>query len=250
MDENRKCCTPWTDPQVVLDHLRDLLNDIKRAFDAAIPAAHGFFRSEGELPERTLFAAIVRWYVKRALRSYGVSEEWGERSVDYELDDVSNIGLIISCEGFQIRILKTRDSKVPVSGSTTRQEFYQHNLLYESGERLDFRPSILNLIVLWETDYVSSAALSVACPKREVDGLTEGRRKVECYWQKQITAPVVALPGTAEVERLQVVDSELDEVTLLEETDVEQPREQFQPSLRVAIGGINPSPNSNGEGPE
>lgn len=225
-----------------------MLGDINRAFDGAIPAAHAFFKLEAEPVERTLFAAIVRWHVKRALRSYGISDESIERVIDYELDDVSNIGLIINCDGFQIRILKARESRVPVSGSTLRQEFYQHNLLYEAGEMLDIVPSVLNLVVLWETDYVSTVALSVACPKCEVDGTTEGRRKVECYWQQPITAPVVALPDVVQVERLQVVDSDLDEVTLLDDqVDVVEAPEQPQPARRTATAGLSSSPTPNDE---
>ncbi len=251
MIDGQRTFTPSTDPQVVLDHLRPMLDDIKRAFDCAIPAAHAFFKLEAEPVERTLFAAIVRWHVKRALRSYGISDESTERAIDYELDDVSNIGLIINSDGFQIRILKARDSKVPVSGSNLRQEFYQHNLLYEAGEMLDIVPSFLNLVVLWETDYVSNAALSVACPKCEVEGTTEGRRKVECYWQYPITAPVVALPDGAQVERLQIVDSELDEVTLLDEqVEVVEAQEQPQAAKRAAVAGVSSSPTSNDEGIE
>ena len=240
--------SPSTDPQEVLDHLQPLLDDIKRAFEVAIPSANMFFSSESEPVERTLFAAIVRWHVKRALRSYGVAEESDERPIDYELDDVSNIGLIIHCEGFQVRILKARDSKVPVSGSTLRQEFYQHNLLYEGGEMLDLGASMLNLVVLWETDYVATAALSVACPKCEVDGTSEGRRKVECYWQQPITAPVVALPEMAEVERLQVVDSDLEEVTLLEQqTEAPATSEQPMRARRAAAAGTSSSIDPNDE---
>lgn len=215
------------EPQIVLNHLRPMLNDIEEAFRVAIPEASSFFRDRREPVERMLFAAIVRWEVKRALRRYGVSDEAIARSIDYALDDVSNIGLIINCESFQVRILKAREAKVPTSGSSVRAEFYQHNLLYESGAFLDIAPRILNLVVLWETDYLSSAALSVACPKREVDGTSEGRRKVECYWQQQITQPVVVLPEESQVERLEIVDSELDEVTLLEST-VEQAQEVRQ----------------------
>lgn len=248
MSDQQTSFSPSTDPQIVLSYLQPMLDDIKLAFDAAIPAAHTFFTSEGEPVERTLFAAIVRWHVKRALRSYGVSEESAERAIEYELDDVSNIGLIINCDGFQIRILKARDSKVPVSGSSLRQEFYQHNLLYEAGEMLDLGPSVLNLVVLWETDYVSTAALSVACPKCEVEGASEGRRKVECYWQQPITAPVVALPDLAGVDRLEVVDSDLDEVTLLDDQaggieSGEQPRR----ARRAAAAGSSSSGKSNDE---
>jgi len=224
----------------VLAHLRPMLNDIEEAFKIAIPEASSFFRDRREPVERMLFAAIVRWEVKRALRRYEVSDEATTRSIDYELDDVSNIGLIISCEGFQIRILKAREARVPTSGSTVRAEFYQHNLLYESGAFLDIAPRILNLVVLWETDYVATAALSVACPKREVVGIAEGRRTVECYWQQPITQPVVALPEVPQVERLEIIGSELDEVTLLEDAmEHTQEAEQEARSSVRAIGAAS-----------
>jgi len=247
MSDQLATFTPSTDPQIVLAHLQPMLDDIKRAFDAAIPEAHSFFNLQRESVERTLFAGIVRWHVKRALRSYGISDETAERAIDYELDDVSNIGLIIHTDGFQIRILKARDAKVPVSGSTLRREFYQHNLFCEAGETLDVGPTVLNLVVLWETDYVSTAALSVACPKCEVEGNSEGRRKVECYWQEPITAPVVALPDVAEVERLEIVDSDLDEVTLLDQhAETIEVTERPLPLRFAAAAGSNSSVDSDG----
>jgi hypothetical protein len=210
--------TPATDSKIILGHIRPLLDDILRAFNVAIPVASRFFIAEGEPVERTLFAGIVRWYVKRALRQYGVSDETDDRALGYELDDDANIGLIINCDGFQIRILKARDSKVPVSNSSLRQEFYQHNLVLQSAKLLEVStPEVLNLVVLWETDYVSEVALSVACPKCEINGNTEGRRRVECFWQEPITEPVAVLPTDMQFERLKVIDSELDEVTLLDE---------------------------------
>jgi hypothetical protein len=242
--------TPATDSKLVLSHIRPLLDDVVRAFNLAIPAASRFFSAEGEPVERTLFAGIVRWYVKRALRQYEVSDEADDRPLGYELDDVANIGLIINCDGFQIRILKARDSKVPVSNSTLRQEFYQHNLALQCEKLLEISASeVLNLVVLWETDYVSDVALSVACPKCEVNGNTEGRRRVECFWQEAITAPVAVLPTDMEFERLKVIDSELDEVTLLDEEQFEDSLVPApQPKIALAAASKSRSRSDKGEG--
>jgi len=207
--------TPATDPDEVLGHLDSLLKRIEQGFAQAIPAAARFFVEDKEPIERSLFAGIVRWRLKRYLRQRGVDAEI-EAILGYELDDVANIGLIINCDGFQIRILKARDSKVPVSNSDLRKSFYQHNLSFEESSLLP--ANILNLVVLWETDYVSNVALSVACPKREQSGTTEGRRRVECYWQRPITAPVAVL-DSVEFEPLEILDSELEEVVLLEESE-------------------------------
>ena len=238
---------PDTDSKLVLSHIRPLLDDIQRAFNVAIPAASRFFATEEEPVERTLFAGIVRWNVKRALRQHGVSDETDDRPLGYELDDVANIGLIINCDGFQIRILKARDSKVPVSNSTLRLEFYQHNLVYESADLLELNvPEILNLVVLWETDYVSNIALSVACPKREVNGITEGRRRVECFWQEPITESVFVLPTDGAMERLKVIDSDLDEVTLLDEAPL-QKTIRLQPQRKLAVAAATNSRLDSGD---
>jgi hypothetical protein len=205
--------TPSTDPRLVLDHLQSILDNIKKAFKSAIPDASRFFAAEGEQVERTLFAGMVRWYVKKSLRQLGI-----DASLEYELDDVANIGLIINCQGFQVRILKARDSRVPVSNSSLREEFYQHNLTFESPALLvEQETVVLNLVVLWETDYISAFALSVACPKREITGNSEGRKTVECFWQVPITDSVIALRTELALEPLRVVDADLEEVTLLEE---------------------------------
>jgi len=239
--------TPATDSKLVLSHIRPLLDDVLRAFNLAIPAASHFFAAEREPVERTLFAGIVRWYVKRALRQYGVSDETDDRPLGYELDDVANIGLIINCDGFQIRILKARDSKVPVSNSTLRQEFYQHNLALQSANLLELStPEVLNLVVLWETDYVSDVALSVACPKCETNGNTEGRRRVECFWQEPITEPVAVLPTNMEFERLKVIDSELDEVTLIDEEHLQDSLDATQ-QPKVAAAAASSRQSDKGE---
>lgn len=242
--------TPSTDSKLVLSHIRPMLDDILQAFNAAIPAASRFFAAEGEPVERTLFAGIVRWYVKRALRQYGIKDESDGHPLEYELDDVANIGLIINCEGFQVRILKARDSKVPVSNSTLRQEFYQHNLAYQSADLLELNvPEVLNLVVLWETDYIANVALSVACPKCEVNGTTEGRRRVECFWQEPITEAVAVLPAGVAIERLEVIDSDLDEVTLLvEEPHAESVKPTRQRKVAVAAASNARSGSDNDEG--
>lgn len=225
--------TPSTDPKIILDHLRPVLDQITQAFTVAIPFSSDFFSRETEPVERTLFAGIVRWQVKRSLKQLGIDAE-----LEFEMDDISNIGLILHCEGFQLRILKARESKVPVSNSTLREEFYQQNFAFETAQMLQVQmPKVLNLVVLWETDYTSEVALSVACPKREVEGNSEGRRKVECYWMEPITEPVGVKAGH-DLQPLAVVDSELEEVTLLddsvEEADSDKQRDQRE-MVRAAV---------------
>jgi hypothetical protein len=208
--------TPATPPEVVVEHLRPVLADVHAALCAAIPKARAFFDAEGAPIERNLFAAQVRFHVKRTLlATLDIEEEPGPDG--YDMEALAFIGLSINLPGFAIRILKSPDRQVPTSQSSSRLRFYQQHL-YAPEAPGDSGP--LHLVLLWDTDYLSSVSLQLACPKGQT-------KKVECHWNEPLDGFKSAAVSVAP---FQLEESDL-EIKLKRK---EQPKEDATPTAEEA----------------
>jgi hypothetical protein len=187
-------------PEETLAQLAPLIPPLYRSIEASVQEARSFFDDREERVDPFLFPCLVRYRAKLLLEEAG-------QAADYELDDLANNGLYLRFGGFQIRILKSDNGKLPVPGpSKQKQEFYGQQLEFDfmrsnSGQSVS---SPLNLVVLWDLSGLRNLErLTLVCPKA---GSTT-RDSVEQHWEIQIPHPADSLTteaGTAITEDLEI----------------------------------------------
>jgi hypothetical protein len=166
------------DPSRVLADLEPIASALYEAVEVGAGEARAFFARRNEPVEPFHFASTVRYVAKGILTEAGVTSE-------IALDDLANNGLSFRYGGYNVRVRKADDGRVPVpGGSRTLQLFYQQNF-----GLLDSTGDTTNLIVLWDVvrpQFVPVEHLVVACPR------SGGRLQdsVSVHWQ-------VALPNPA-----------------------------------------------------
>jgi hypothetical protein len=169
-------------PEETLAQLGPLIPPLYRSIEASVQEARNFFDDRGEDIDPFLFPCLVRYHAKLLLEKTG-------QAADYELDDLANNGLYLRFAGYQIRILKSDNGRLPVPGpSRPKQEFYNQQLEFDfmnSGSDQSHQ-NLLNLVVLWEVSGLRNLEkLVLVCPKA---GSTT-RDSVEQHWEIQIPHP-------------------------------------------------------------
>jgi hypothetical protein len=176
--------------QEALSDLSQLIPVVYSALEAAIQSAREFFDREGNRPiDPYLAPCLVRYYAKRFLIDAGCNAEYeddvehDEGDGEFKFHNLSNNGLALTSEKYQIRIWKSDDGKLPVPGpSQPRRAFFQQCLPYD----MSLPAEQLGLAILWEVspNYVLTRLL-LSCPKA---GDTS-RASVEAYWTVPIPHP-------------------------------------------------------------
>lgn len=169
-------------PEETLAQLASLILPLYRSIEASIQEARGFFDEREVSVDPYLFPCLVRYHAKLFLEEAG-------QTADYELDDLANNGLYLRFGGYQIRVLKSDNGKLPVPGtSRPKQEFYSQQLEFDFMQSAPGQPirGLLNLVVLWDvTGLRNLERLTLVCPKA---GSTT-RDSVEQHWEIQIPHP-------------------------------------------------------------
>lgn len=121
-------------PEETLAQLAPLIPPLDRSIEAAIQEARSFFDGREVNVDPFLFPCLVRYHAKLLLEEVG-------QTADYELDDLANNGLYLRFAGYQIRILKSDNGKLPVPGpSKPKQEFYNQQLKFDFMEAESSQP--------------------------------------------------------------------------------------------------------------
>jgi hypothetical protein len=187
-------------PEETLAQLTPLIIPLYRSLEASVQEARGFFDDREETVDSYLFPCLVRYHAKLLLEEAG-------QTADYELDDLANNGLYLRFGGYQIRILKSDNGKLPVPGtSRPKQEFYSQQLEFDfmPAETGEPTRSLLNLVVLWDVSGLRNLEkLTLVCPKA---GSTT-RDSVEQHWEIQIPHPAhlqEPMPRVEAVEDLEI----------------------------------------------
>jgi hypothetical protein len=187
-------------PEETLAQLAPLIPPLYRSIEASVQEARSFFDDREERVDPFLFPCLVRYHAKLLLEEAG-------QTADYELDDLANNGLYLRFGGFQIRILKSDNGKLPVPGpSKPKQEFYSQQLEFDFMQSKSGQPacSLLNLVILWDLSSLRNLErLTLVCPKA---GSTT-RDSVEQHWEIQIPHPADSMktePGITIVEDLEI----------------------------------------------
>lgn len=167
----------------VVREVGPLLLLVTEALDFGASKAASFFNGEGELPDRYLHPALVRWNAKRFLRDSGhvVEEEEGDHS-DVDSDELANNGILVSYKEFQLRVLKAEEGNLlPVPGrSEAKQAFYSQQLAVRFNDAGDAQPIRMNLVLLWDVDGTQALSRLVLVYPR-TGGVT--RSSVSEYWR-------------------------------------------------------------------
>lgn len=176
------------DSQEALSDLSQLIPTVYSTLEAAIQGAREFFDKENRPIDPYLAPCLVRYYAKQFLIAAGCNAEYeddvehDEGDVEFKFHNLSNNGLALKSEKYQIRIWKSDDGELPVPGpSQVRQRFFQQLSLdmSVSAERT-------NLAILWEvSSNYTLIGLLLSCPKAG----DNSRASVEAYWTIPIPHP-------------------------------------------------------------
>lgn len=150
-----------TDPQVVLNNHRPLLEPVYEAFEAALPLARDLMEHQGWKSSIQLFSHLVRAEVKRRLDGKACPVEYDDKIRIVQMDSVAMEGLATVNDGVAFKILKGKILPPPLSDA--RAYFYQHSNpnLFSDGRT----PEIASLVILWEcTSEAESLKLYLVCP--------------------------------------------------------------------------------------
>ncbi len=185
------------DPNEVLTQLSPILSILFQTIEEAVLWTKDFFEGNTREVDPSLAPNMVCYYAKDALRKRGQAVE-----DDIGMEPLANNGLMLTYGGMAVRILKADNGSLPPPGySRARQAFYhqQYALDFPSAKGI-YRPSMLNLILLWNADpgYVFQG-LTLSCPK----GGDTRRSSVEEYWRVPVPHPVLLLedrPVKSDVE--------------------------------------------------
>ena len=177
-------------PQQIVESHRSLLRLAVEAVRRGTLHAQDYAAWQDEATDRALAPALVRKGAKRYLVGMipDVQNEEDVDYVDYDAEFLPNLGLSLSADGIQIRILRSAaNDMLPVPGhSEARKEYYTQPGFDFGG--LDFPvvaepPQVLRLILHWSTDEeYSLARVYLGCPKTG----GETRESVESHWDEPI----------------------------------------------------------------
>lgn len=193
-----------TDPpsfEFVMTNLRALCEVIRVAVAEGTRHAQTYADWQDEQVDSALAPNLVRHKAKNVLlqRGQDVTEE--DESPEFETEHISNNGLCLKTDGFQVRILKSHNGSIPPPGkSITRNNFYnqlQYPLFGESEDDVAGIKPTWGLVVHWfvDKDYTLkrlSLALPIRCYKDR-----DGRILVECVWDEPFW-----IKPTVEVSRI------------------------------------------------
>lgn len=174
------------DPEDVIDDLLEFVPLAYAAIEAGSTEARSFFDDRGDEYESYLFSDIVRYGAKKHFERH-------RRKVELEIIDLANNGLLLSHNGYPIRIRKAYRYGVAVPGSFAMEQFHAQsfNLLNEVSGKA-------NLFVLWDVykpSFTLAPDLYVACPKRNTARFPDS---ADLHWMWKL--PNVALLPGAPVE--------------------------------------------------
>lgn len=195
-----------SDPDEVIRLTTPFLIVVHNAFEAAAIRAIDFFKpSKGRrrvvdpaLVNSSLFSALVRYYVMKALNEKGLNAQEEEcngidpADIPYDVDNLPNNGLLLTYENFEFRIRKRYYGKLPNPLTRAMQDFYQQVLPFAESQEV----AKLHLMLLWNADaHFRFSGLHMVLP-------TDGSPKFsEWDWRRKIPHPASLIKGrTAEPE--------------------------------------------------
>jgi len=107
---------------------------------------------------------LIRFNTKRLLKQKtGVNLE--DDNLEYEMGDLSNNGLVGTCKGYSIRILKSYRGDLPLANSNAKAAYFSQQLSFIIGESM-LPVSRPNIIFVWDlSDKYALKPLHMCCPK-------------------------------------------------------------------------------------
>jgi hypothetical protein len=194
------------EPEEIIERYLPLLKVLVAALRDGTRHAREYADWQKEQIDRVLGPSLVRKGAMRFLvnREVAVAEEsaeGAEGSIDYETEQLSNLGLAVATDGARFRILKSDQGRLPPPGpSTKRQQFWaqQGSLFPISKSDNGATTGVVNFVLHWNADReYGLSRVYLACPKA---GGTS-RASVESYWDEPIWPKgMAAIGGTTQAE--------------------------------------------------
>jgi hypothetical protein len=176
-------------PEVVLATIRPLVDSLYGIFEHAVADAQNYLEAKtaelrGTNGDQTIdpfvFSQLVRFYAAEILGSSRAAE------LGYRFERLPNCGIFLEYEGYQIRIWKADEGKLPAPGySQAKQDFYQQPLF------ADVLPA--KLALLWESYRNGQVVLILACPHGDGNPWETG----QSHWHVTVPHPATRRRGTA-----------------------------------------------------
>jgi hypothetical protein len=132
------------------------------SLEESVPLAKKYFEDLKTSIEVYLLNQLIRFNTKRLLnrkRDINLKED------DYEMGDLSNNGLVGTCRGHNVRILKSYNSGLPLANSYDKTKYFNQQLTFIIGESM-LLPTGLNVVFVWDlSDKYELKPLRMCCPK-------------------------------------------------------------------------------------
>lgn len=157
-------------PELVLPDVAETLVDIYQALDEGTVVARDLFDREGGEPSPWVFAGITRWVTSRRLTDLG-----------YEMENLSNDGLLTRVAGCQLRIKKADDGDPPVPGRSSRMQAFYHQMALPLDGDVVRHP---NLLLLWDAEELTLVPNLLLLAPKSGD---ISRQSVDWHWRQTIS---------------------------------------------------------------
>jgi hypothetical protein len=178
-------------PEAVRASLEPLFPVIWRVMEHATQEARDYFEGRDEDRDAWLYPNLVRYHAKLGFDAEGHKVTDIEAQPGFARDDLANNGLLLTLDGFRVRILKSDRGELPVPGaSLAKQAYYSQPSLFEDPRE------VLNLVVLWDAPGGVLGDLDLVCPK---SGKTT-RSSVGEHWAMPIPHPATSHSDPTPVE--------------------------------------------------
>jgi hypothetical protein len=132
------------------------------SLEESVPLAKKYFEDLETSIDVYLLNQLIRFNTKRLLkqkRGINLEEE------NYEMGDLSNNGLVGTCKGHSIRILKSYKGDLPLANSYAKAKYFSQQLSFIIGESMS-PPTGLNIVFVWDlSDKYELEPLRMCCPK-------------------------------------------------------------------------------------
>lgn len=162
------------------------------SLEESVRLAKKYFEDLKTLVDIYLLNDLIRFNTKRLLKQKtGVNLE----EDNYEMGDLSNNGLVGTCKGYSIRVLKSYRGDLPLANSTAKAAYFSQQLSFIIGEFM-LPVSRPNIIFVWDlSDKYALKPLHMCCPKYA----ERYRRILSVYYDELLHHPAEIIKAKPEI---------------------------------------------------
>jgi len=159
--------------------------------EESVPLAKKYFDDLNTPVEVYTLYQLIRFNTKRLLKQ----KRDMELKDDYEMGDLSNNGLVGTCRGRNVRILKAYNGGLPLVSSEDKARYLSQQLTFIIGESMRL-PTGFNVVFVWDlSDRYELKPVRMCCPKRA----ERYRGILSAYYNEELPHPAEIIKAMPEI---------------------------------------------------